>query len=96
MSGPPSYNRGNSRKIRFRITANNAQFSWDELRVALEVYYREVSDLNARIVESTNIKQGITEGIQDYMQRVVRLIENAYMVTDRGNRVVTKQVFGVL
>ena len=61
----------------FRLTSNNVQLTWDELRVALEEYYGKVS-------EFANIKQGRTEGTQDYAQRV-RLAESPYMGVDRGN-----------
>ena len=47
-----------------------------------------------RLVELANIKQGRTERIQDYMQRVVRLAESAYVGVDGRNEVVAKQVLG--
>ena len=73
----------------FKLTSNNVQVTWDDLRVALEEYYGEVSDSNARIVVLANIKQGRTEGIQGYTI-VVRLAESEYKEADRENQVVTK------
>ena len=61
-------------------------------QVVLEEYYGRVSDTNAHIVEYASIKQGRTEGIQDYMQRLVHLAESAYMGADGENHVVTKQL----
>ena len=51
---------GAVRQFAFRLISNNTQLTWDELRVALEEYYEEVTDPNARIVELVNIKQGRT------------------------------------
>ena len=53
-----------------------------------------VSNPNAQLVELANIKQVRTDGIQDYMQRVVRLAESAYVGVDERNEVVAKQVLG--
>ena len=50
-----------------------------------------MSNGNARIVELAKIRQGRTEGIQDSMQRVVRLAESACMEVDRRNEVVSKR-----
>ena len=78
----------------FSLTSNNAQITWDKLRISLEEYYGEVSDPNACIVELANIKQDRTQWIQDYMQRVVHLVKGAYMGANEGTQLVTKQVIG--
>ena len=73
------------------ITHNSHGMS---LKNSLGEYYRLVSNPNAWLVELANIKQGRTEGIQDYMQRVVRLVESAYVWVDERNEVIAKQVLG--
>jgi len=78
----------------YRLVNNNSQMTWNELKHSLGEYYGVVSDPNGRLVELANIKQGRTEGIQDYMQRVLRLAEGAYVGTDGRNEVAVKQVLG--
>ena len=73
---------------------NNPQLTWNEFKNSLGEYYGLVSNPNARLVELANIKQGRTEVIQDYMQRVVRLAENTYVGVDGRNEAVAKQVLG--
>lgn len=53
-----------------------------------------VSNPNAHIVELVNIKQGRTEGVHDYMQKVVCLAESAYVGVDKESQMVRKQVLG--
>ena len=42
--------RGAIRRFVFRLTSNNGQLTWDELRVALKEYYRDVTNPDAPIV----------------------------------------------
>ena len=86
--------RGTVGQYIYRLMSNNPQLTWNELKNSLGEYYGLVYNPNARLVELANIKQGRTEGIQDYMQRVVRLAENAYVGVDGRNEVVAKQVLG--
>ena len=74
--------------------SNNPQLTWNEFKNSLGEYYGLFSNPNARLVELVNIKQGRTEGTQDYTQRVVRLAESAYVGVDGRNEVVAKQVLG--
>ena len=73
---------------------NNPRLTWDDLKVSLEEYYGVVSNPNARLAELAKIRQGGMEGIQEYIQRVVRLAKSAYAGIDRRNKVVSKQVLG--
>ena len=77
-----------------RLLTNNPHLTWDDLKVSLEEYYGVVPNPNARLAELAKIRQGRTEGIQEYMQRVVRLAESAYAGIDGRNEVVSKQVLG--
>ena len=77
-----------------RLLTNNPRLTWDDLKVSLEEYYGVVPNPNARLAELAKIRQGGTEGIQEYMQRVVRLAESAYAGIDGRNEVVSKQVLG--
>ena len=56
---------GSAGQFVFSLISNNAQITWDELRVTLKEYYEQVSDPNTRIVKLANIKQVRSEGIQD-------------------------------
>ena len=78
----------------YRLLTNNPRLTWDDLKVSLEEYYGVVPNPNARLAELAKIRQGGTEGIQEYMQRVVRLAESAYAGIDGRNEVVSKQVLG--
>ena len=84
--------RGTVGQYIYRLMSNNPQLTWNELKNSLGEYYGLVSNPNVRLVELANIKQGRTEGIQDYMQRVVHLAESAYVRVDGRNEVVAKQV----
>ena len=59
--------RGTVRQYIYRLMSNNPQPTWNELKKSLGEYYGLVSNPNAWLVELVNIKQGRTEGIQDYM-----------------------------
>ena len=76
-----------------RLLTNKPRLTWDDLKVSLEENYGVVPNPNARLAELAKIRQGGTEGIQDYMQRVVRLAESAYAGIDGRNEVVSKQFF---
>lgn len=86
--------RGTVGQYLHRLISNNPQITWNELKNSIKEYYGFISNPEARLVELVNIKQGRTEGIQDYMQRVVRLAESAYVGLDGRNEVVAKQVQG--
>ena len=86
--------RGTVGQYIYRLMSNNPQLTWNEFRNSLGEYYGLVSNPSARLVELANIKQGRTEGIQDYTQRVVRLAESTYAGVDGKNEVVAKQVLG--
>lgn len=73
---------------------NNSWLTWDKLKRSLEEYYRVVSNPNVHIVELALVKQGRTEGLQDYMQRVAYLAESAYIGVDGGSQVIRKQMLG--
>ena len=77
-----------------RLLTNNPCLTWDDLKVSLGEYYRAVPNPNAWLAELAKIRQGGTEGIQKYMQRVMRLAESAYAGVDGRNEVVSKQVLG--
>jgi len=78
----------------YRLINTNSQLRWNELKHSLGEYYGVVSDPTARLVELANIKQGIAEGIHEYMQRVLRLAGSAYEGVDGRNEVAVKQVLG--
>ena len=77
--------RGTVGQYIYKLMFNNRQLTWNELKNSLGEYYGLVSNPNARLVKLANIKLGWTEGIQDYMQRVVRLVESAYVGVDGRN-----------
>ena len=76
------------------LMTNYPRLTWDDLKVSLGEYYGMVSNPNARLSELAKIRQGGTEGIQEYIQRVVRLAEGAYAGVDGRNEVVSKQFLG--
>lgn len=76
----------------FRLLSNAPQLTWNALIEALEQYYGIDSNPQGHFVDLANVRQGKAEGIQDYMQRVVRLAERAYVGEDRTTPVVGKQV----
>ena len=77
-----------------RLLTNNPRQTWDDLKVSLGEYYGVVPNPNARLAELGKIRQGGTEGIQEYMLRMVWLAESAYAGVDGRNEVVSKQVLG--
>ena len=50
-----------------RLLTNNPRLTWDDLKVSLEEYYGVVPNPNALLAELAKIRQGGTEGIQEYM-----------------------------
>lgn len=76
------------------LLANNESVAWVDLKRALDNYFGVQADPTKFVRELANIKQGRSETVQDYMQRLVHLAIGSYGSLDTNNEVIKSQVIG--